>query len=53
MTALTLRASQALFNTPYVALSRLLSGLVTVAEVFAEARQQAAEAHRKYPFTDW
>jgi hypothetical protein len=53
MTALTLRASQALFASPLTVFSRLFSAASMVMDVFAEAQKQATEAHRKFPFGDW
>ncbi len=53
MTALTLRASQALLTSPLVVLGQLASAVTVFMDVFAEAQQQATEAHRKFPFGDW
>lgn len=53
MTALTLRASQALLASPVAVFGRLVSAIVLFMDVFAEAQKQATEAHRKFPFGDW
>jgi len=53
MTALTLRASQALLASPLAVFSRLFSAVALYVEIFAEAQKQANEAHRQYPFGDW
>jgi hypothetical protein len=53
MTALSLRPPHAFFASPRVLFGRLLSGAVLVLDVFAEAQQQAIDAHRKFPFGDW
>ena len=50
MTALTLRASQALLASPFSVFGRFFSLMTTVVDVFAEAQQLAIEAHRKFPF---
>ena len=34
-------------------LARLISYLDIAIEVFAEVKQQAAEAHKRFPFADW
>jgi len=53
MTALTLRASQALLASPLTVFSRVFSAIGTFMDVYAEAQKQASEAHRKFPFGDW
>lgn len=53
MTALTLRASQALLASPLAVLGRIASAVTVFMDVFAEAQKQATEAHRKFPFGDW
>jgi hypothetical protein len=53
MTALTLRASQALIASPAAVFGRLFSAIATFMDVYAEAQKQATEAHRKFPFGDW
>ena len=53
MTALTLRASQALFASPLSAFGRVFSTIAFYLDVFAEAQKQANQAHRQYPFGDW
>ncbi len=53
MTALTLRASQVLLASPLAVFGRILSTTAVLLDVFAEAQQQAIEAHRKFPFGDW
>jgi hypothetical protein len=53
MTALTLRASQALFTSPLTVFSRFFSAIALYVDVFAEAQKQANEVHRQYPFGDW
>ena len=34
-------------------LARLLSYFNIVIEIFAEAQQQAAQAHKRFPFAEW
>ena len=34
-------------------LARVLSYFYIAIEVFAEAQQQAAEAHKRFPFAEW
>ncbi|MGN6569849.1 MAG: hypothetical protein ACTHLO_00360 [Pseudolabrys sp.] len=53
MTALTLRASQALLASPLAVFGRLFSQIAVYLDVFAEAQKQAIAAHRQYPFGDW
>jgi hypothetical protein len=53
MTALTLRASQALLTSPFVVFGRFASAFSAFIDVYAEAQKQATEAHRKFPFGDW
>jgi hypothetical protein len=53
MTALTLRASQALLTSPLVVLGRLASAVTVFMDVLAEAQQQATEAPRKFPIGEW
>jgi hypothetical protein len=53
MTALTLRASQALLASPLTVFGRLFSAIATYVDVFAEAQKAANKAHRQYPFGDW
>lgn len=53
MTALTLRASQALIASPAAVFGRLFSAIATFVDVYAEAQNRARKAHRKYPFGDW
>ena len=50
MTTLPIRAP----TVPSLAgLARVLSYFKISIEVFAEAQQQAAEAHKRYPFAAW
>jgi hypothetical protein len=53
MTALTLRASQALLTSPLAVFGRIASTFSAFIDVYAEAQKQATEAHRKFPFGDW
>jgi hypothetical protein len=53
MTALALRASQALLVSPRTLFGRFVSAIATFVDVYAEAQKQAAAAHRKFPFGDW
>lgn len=53
MTALALRASHALLASPSAAFGRFFSAVATFMDVYAEAQEQAAAAHRKFPFGDW
>jgi hypothetical protein len=53
MTALTLRASNALLHSPAAVFGRFFSAIATFIDVYAEAQKQATEAHRKFPFGDW
>lgn len=53
MTALTLRASQALLSSPLTVFGRFFSAVATYIDVFAEAQKQANRAHQQYPFGDW
>jgi hypothetical protein len=50
MTTLPIRAP---IVSPLVSLARLISYFNIAIEVFAEAQQQAAAAHKRYPFADW
>jgi hypothetical protein len=50
MTTLPIRAP---IVSPVSGLARVLSFFRTVSESFAEARQLAAEAHKRYPFAEW
>jgi len=38
---------------PFVGFGRVISAVATVIDVFAEAQQLAAAAHKRYPFADW
>jgi hypothetical protein len=38
---------------PLAGLARVISYFNITIEVFAEAQQQAAEAHKRFPFADW
>ena len=53
MTALPLRASQALLSSPLTVFGRFFAAVALYVDVFAEAQKQANEAHRQYPFGDW
>ena len=53
MTALTLRASQALLASPHAVFGRFFSAIATFMDVYAEAQKQANRAHPQYPFGDW
>lgn len=50
MTTLPIRAP---IVPPVAGLARVISYLRIAIEVFAEAQQQAAAAHKRYPFADW
>ncbi len=51
MSTLPLRASQV--AQPFAGFARIISVIVTVIDVFAEAQQQVIAAQRRYPFCDW
>jgi hypothetical protein len=52
MSTLPLRASDVQpVSLPGIA--RLVSAVVMVIDVFAEAQAQARAAHQKYPFAEW
>ena len=38
---------------PFAGLARVASAIATLIDVFAEAQQLAAAAHKRYPFADW
>ncbi len=38
---------------PFAGFARIVSVLIAVLEVFAEARDQAKAAHQRFPFADW
>jgi hypothetical protein len=38
---------------PLAGLARMISYFNLAIEVFAEAQQQAAAAHKRFPFADW
>ena len=38
---------------PLAGFARLISYLDIAIEVFAEVKQQAAEAHKRFPFAEW
>jgi hypothetical protein len=38
---------------PLAGLARVILYFNIAIEVFAEAQQQAAEAHKRFPFADW
>jgi hypothetical protein len=40
-------------SQPFTGFARVISTIVTVIDVFAEAQQQASDAHKRYPFIDW
>jgi len=50
MTTLPIRAP---IVPPLAGLTRVISYFNIAIEVFAEAQQQAAEAHKRYPFAAW
>jgi len=50
MTTLPIRAPMV---PPIYGLARILSFFAIVSESFAEARQLAVEAHKRYPFAEW
>ena len=50
MTTLPVRAPA---FPPYAGLSRVIFFIVTFFEVIADARRDAAAAHKRYPFADW
>jgi hypothetical protein len=50
MTTLPIRAP---IVPPLAGLARVISYFNIAIEIFAEARQQAAAAHKRYPFADW
>jgi hypothetical protein len=50
MTTLPIRAP---IMPPLAGLARVISYLNIAIEVFAEAQQQAVEAHKRYPFAAW
>ena len=50
MTTLPIRAP---IVAPLAGLARVISYFNIAIEVFAEAQQQAAEAHKRYPFAAW
>jgi hypothetical protein len=50
MTTLPIRAP---IEAPLAGFARLISYLDIAIEVFAEARRQAVEAHKRYPFAAW
>ena len=49
MTTLPIRAP----IVPLAGLARVISYFNIAIEVFAEAQQQAAAAHKRFPFADW
>ena len=50
MTTLPIRAP---IVPPLAGLARVILYFNIAIEVFAEAQQQAAEAHKRYPFAAW
>jgi hypothetical protein len=50
MTTLPIRAP---IVPPLSGLARVISYFNIAIEVFAEAQQQATEAHKRYPFAAW
>ena len=50
MTTLPIRAPMTL---PLAGLARVISFFAIAIEVFAEAQQQAAAAHKRFPFAEW
>ena len=50
MTTLPIRAS---IVPPLAGFARVMSYLTIAIEVFAEAQQQAAAAHKRFPFAEW
>jgi hypothetical protein len=38
---------------PLAGLARVISYFNIAIEVFAEVRQQAAQAHKRFPFAEW
>jgi hypothetical protein len=49
MTALALRASQAILTSPFAVFGRFLTVVMTVIDVIADAQVRASAATRKYP----
>jgi len=49
MTALTLRASQAILASPFAVFGRFLTAVMSVADVIADAQVRASAATRRYP----
>ena len=50
MTTLPIRAP---IVPPLAGLARVISYFNIAIEVFAEAQQQAADAHKRFPFAEW
>lgn len=50
MTTLPIRAPMTL---PLAGFARVISFFTIAIEVFAEAQQQAAAAHKRFPFAEW
>ena len=50
MTTLPIRAP---IVSPLAGLARVISYFSIAIEVFAEAQQQAAQAHKRFPFAEW
>jgi hypothetical protein len=54
MSTLEIRSPHTLKARPtFGAISRLAATFMIVLDVFAEAKRQAHEAQRRYPFTAW
>jgi len=53
MSTLPIRAPQVPQVLPLTGFNRIVSALVTVLDVIADAQQQARAAHKQYPFADW
>lgn len=49
MTALTLRASQAILTSPFAVLGRLLTITMNVVDVVSDAQVRASAATRRFP----
>jgi len=50
MTTLPIRAP---IVPPLAGFARVISYFNILIEAFAEAQQQAAQAHKRFPFADW
>jgi hypothetical protein len=50
MSTLPIRAP---LTSPFAGFARVLLFFGTIIAVFSEAQQQAAAAHKRFPFADW